>query len=86
MGLSELRKRVKYSLDPNALQWTNGKFLSNYQLNFSNPHSLSKDENKFGKRLMEKLGWKNGEGLGAKSNGMTEHIKVKFKSDTKGIF
>lgn len=34
---------------------------------------------------MEKMGWQNGTGLGANSNGMTEHIKVKFKTDTKGV-
>ena len=34
---------------------------------------------------MEKMGWQSGTGLGAKSNGMTENIKVKFKSDTKGV-
>jgi hypothetical protein len=34
---------------------------------------------------MEKMGWQNGKGLGAKENGMTENIKVKFKMDTKGV-
>lgn len=34
---------------------------------------------------MEKMGWQKGKGLGANENGMTEHIKVRFKSDTKGI-
>ncbi len=27
MGLGEPRKRVKYSIDPNALSWANGKTL-----------------------------------------------------------
>ena len=26
MGLGEPRKRVKYSIDPNALSWANGNF------------------------------------------------------------
>lgn len=30
------------------------------------------------------MGWEKGKGLGAKEDGMTEHIKVRFKSDTKG--
>jgi Pin2-interacting protein X1 len=34
---------------------------------------------------MEKMGWQSGKGLGVNENGMTEHIKVKFKMDTKGI-
>lgn len=31
------------------------------------------------------MGWEKGKGLGAKEDGMTEHIKVKFKQDNKGI-
>ena len=34
---------------------------------------------------MEKMGWKDGKGLGINENGMTENIKVKFKMDTKGL-
>ncbi|RNA43461.1 PIN2 TERF1-interacting telomerase inhibitor 1, partial [Brachionus plicatilis] len=63
---TEPKKKVKYSIDPNALHWAN-------------------NEDKFGKRLMEKMGWQKGKGLGANENGMTDHIKVKFKLDTKGI-
>ncbi|CAF0917212.1 unnamed protein product [Brachionus calyciflorus] len=66
MGLAEPKRKVKYSIDPNALHWAN-------------------NENKFGQKLMEKMGWEKGKGLGAQENGMTENIKVKFKSDTKGV-
>ena len=31
------------------------------------------------------MGWEEGKGLGAKETGMTENLKVKFKSDSKGI-
>ncbi len=31
------------------------------------------------------MGWEQGKGLGAKEDGMTENIKVKYKSDTKGV-
>ena len=34
---------------------------------------------------MEKMGWQQGKGLGAKESGITENIKVRYKSDTKGI-
>lgn len=48
--------------------------------------SLSlEDESKFGKKLMEKMGWEQGKGLGAKEDGIKEHIKIKFKDDTKGL-
>ena len=43
-----------------------------------------KDDCRFGTKLMEKMGWEKGKGLGAKENGITENIKVKFKSDSKG--
>ena len=33
---------------------------------------------------MKKMGWEEGKGLGANEDGMTEHIKVRFKDDTKG--
>lgn len=66
MGLAEPKRKVKYSIDPNALHWAN-------------------NEDKFGKRLMEKMGWEKGKGLGAKEDGMTENIKVRVKSDTKGV-
>ncbi len=58
--------RVKYSIDPNVLNW-------------------AKNENKFGQRLLEKMGWKDGKGLGANEDGMVDHIKVKVKSDNRGI-
>jgi hypothetical protein len=33
---------------------------------------------------MEKFGWEKGKGLGAKSNGITENLKINFKDDSKG--
>lgn len=66
MSMAQPKKRIKYSLDPNALGWANS-------------------DDKFGKRLMEKMGWEKGKGLGANETGITENIKVKYKSDTKGV-
>ncbi|CAF2075942.1 unnamed protein product [Rotaria magnacalcarata] len=43
------------------------------------------DDNKFGKRMLEKMGWKSGVGLGKNENGRTEHIDLKFKSNLKGV-
>ena len=34
---------------------------------------------------MEKMGWEQGKGLGAKETGITENLKVKFKGDSKGV-
>lgn len=45
----------------------------------------SEDSNKFGQKMLEKMGWTNGKGLGAKEQGMTDHVRVKFKDDQSGI-
>jgi len=43
------------------------------------------DQNKFGQKLMEKMGWEQGKGLGAKSDGRLEHISLRHKDDSKGV-
>jgi hypothetical protein len=43
------------------------------------------DGNKFGKRMLEKMGWQTGVGLGKNEDGRTEHIDLKFKSNLKGV-
>ncbi|XP_058020813.1 PIN2/TERF1-interacting telomerase inhibitor 1 [Ahaetulla prasina] len=45
----------------------------------------SKDESKFGQKMLEKMGWSKGKGLGAQEQGSTEHIKVHLKSNTLGL-
>lgn len=35
--------------------------------------------------MLEKMGWKEGEGLGKQNDGIKEHIKVKFKQDNEGL-
>ena len=39
----------------------------------------------FAKKQMEKMGWKEGEGLGKDSTGMTTHIKVAKKDESTGL-
>lgn len=43
------------------------------------------DDTKFGQRMLEKMGWKKGEGLGTHSQGIRENIKLNLKLDSKGI-
>jgi len=43
------------------------------------------DQSKFGQKLMEKMGWEKGRGLGANQDGMVDHITLKHKDNTKGI-
>lgn len=38
-----------------------------------------------GYRLLAGMGWKEGEGLGASKQGITEHIKVKKKFENWGV-
>ncbi|XP_046838779.1 RING finger protein PFF0165c-like [Vespa crabro] len=45
----------------------------------------SNDTNKFGQRMLEKMGWTAGKGLGINEQGTTQHVKVKVKTDTVGI-
>ena len=42
------------------------------------------DEDKFGHKMLEKMGWSKGKGLGANEDGNPDHITVKHKADTKG--
>lgn len=32
------------------------------------------------------MGWSQGKGLGANEDGITEHIKVGYKNDSKGTY
>ncbi|XP_053565513.1 PIN2/TERF1-interacting telomerase inhibitor 1 [Bombina bombina] len=45
----------------------------------------SKDESKFGQKMLEKMGWSKGKGLGAQEQGSTEHVKVQVKNNTFGL-
>ncbi|XP_061481796.1 PIN2/TERF1-interacting telomerase inhibitor 1 isoform X2 [Rhineura floridana] len=45
----------------------------------------SKDESKFGQKMLEKMGWSKGKGLGAQEQGNTQHIKVQLKNNTLGL-
>ncbi|XP_049627092.1 PIN2/TERF1-interacting telomerase inhibitor 1 [Suncus etruscus] len=45
----------------------------------------SNDESKFGQRMLEKMGWSKGKGLGAQEQGATEHIKVRVKNNQLGL-
>ncbi|XP_069579625.1 PIN2/TERF1-interacting telomerase inhibitor 1 [Brachyistius frenatus] len=45
----------------------------------------SKDESKFGQKMLERMGWSKGKGLGRTEQGSTDHIKVKLKNDNYGL-
>uniref|UniRef100_A0A1I7ZZJ4 G-patch domain-containing protein n=1 Tax=Steinernema glaseri TaxID=37863 RepID=A0A1I7ZZJ4_9BILA len=43
------------------------------------------DNEKFGKKLMEKMGWTEGKGLGSKEQGMSDNLKLKANHTAKGL-
>ncbi|KAK1888706.1 PIN2/TERF1-interacting telomerase inhibitor 1, partial [Dissostichus eleginoides] len=45
----------------------------------------SKDESKFGQKMLERMGWSKGKGLGRAQQGSTDHIKVKVKNNHQGF-
>ncbi|KAJ2331346.1 transcription factor, contains a PHD finger motif, partial [Coemansia sp. RSA 2681] len=47
------------------------------------PSSL--DKGRFGFKMLEKMGWSEGKGLGANEDGMKEHVKIKLKTNNFGI-
>lgn len=50
-----------------------------------NKTEWTEDGNKFGQRMLEKMGWKTGVGLGKNEDGRTEHIDMQFKANLKGV-
>uniref|UniRef100_A0A2K5DPC8 G-patch domain-containing protein n=1 Tax=Aotus nancymaae TaxID=37293 RepID=A0A2K5DPC8_AOTNA len=45
----------------------------------------SNDNSKFGQRMLEKMEWSKGKGLGAQEQGATDHIKVQVKNNHLGL-
>jgi hypothetical protein len=47
-------------------------------------HILFTDKGGFGFKMLQKMGWKEGTGLGLAGDGSTEHIKVTANKDSIG--
>ncbi|XP_061668298.1 PIN2/TERF1-interacting telomerase inhibitor 1 isoform X1 [Syngnathoides biaculeatus] len=45
----------------------------------------SNDDSKFGQKMLERMGWSKGKGLGRSEQGATEHVKVKVKNNCHGL-
>ena len=43
------------------------------------------DKSRFGFRMLEKMGWSEGKGLGTNEDGQTSHVKMKMKSNNLGV-
>ncbi|XP_067880208.1 PIN2/TERF1-interacting telomerase inhibitor 1 [Heterodontus francisci] len=48
-------------------------------------NTWSNDNSRFGQKMLEKMGWSKGKGLGAREQGSTENIKIKMKNNTVGL-
>ena len=50
------------------------------------PQNLSwtSDKSSFGYKMMQKMGWTEGKGLGTNEDGNTDHIKIAKKIDNRG--
>lgn len=46
---------------------------------------MCSDQGRFGYRMLEKMGWADGKGLGIREDGRKEHIKMKTKNDVLGL-
>ncbi|KAH8373096.1 hypothetical protein KR009_011662 [Drosophila setifemur] len=47
--------------------------------------ALYEDDNRFGTKMLEKMGWSKGRGLGPKEDGEQEFVRVRFKNDAEGL-
>ncbi|XP_008300418.1 PIN2/TERF1-interacting telomerase inhibitor 1 [Stegastes partitus] len=47
--------------------------------------SWSNDDSKFGQKMLERMGWSKGKGLGRTEQGSTDHIKVRVKNNSYGL-
>ncbi|XP_054871935.1 PIN2/TERF1-interacting telomerase inhibitor 1 isoform X1 [Amphiprion ocellaris] len=45
----------------------------------------SNDDSKFGQKMLERMGWSKGKGLGRTEQGSTDHIKVSVKNNNYGL-
>ncbi|XP_017866220.1 PREDICTED: PIN2/TERF1-interacting telomerase inhibitor 1 [Drosophila arizonae] len=46
---------------------------------------LYEDDTRFGTKMLEKMGWTKGRGLGANEDGAQEFVRLRFKNDSVGL-
>ena len=71
VSLAEPRRRQKWTLNPRG-ESSNLDDLSDWNNVVHTGNMWSNDEDKFGQKLMEKMGWSQGKGLGANEDGRVQ--------------
>ncbi|XP_004522622.1 neurofilament heavy polypeptide isoform X1 [Ceratitis capitata] len=46
---------------------------------------LYEDDSRFGTKMLEKMGWSKGKGLGAKENGIQDFVRVRMRNTNEGL-
>lgn len=59
--------------------------LKSCELKDTQNQSWADDKSGFGFKMMMKMGWKEGKGLGKNESGITDNIKIRKKIDSRGI-
>ena len=73
-----IEKKECIAVDPNNKLWANGIYLSLFIcFNFL-------DQSAIGFKLLQKMGWSQGKGLGSKENGITDYLRVDQRQENKG--
>lgn len=48
-------------------------------------NAWSNDPTRYGLRILQHMGWNYGKGLGARENGIVEHVVARYKNDDTGL-
>lgn len=94
MRLGEKRRKQLIVPDPRNKNWTHGKtiivktaYAPKTRRYLTELPVFSTDDSKFGHKLMEKMGWTQGKGLGLNEQGMSDSVALRMKPNmtTKGL-
>ena len=84
MGNSEKKGDSSGAVHPNASNASSAASLKSLIPDTQNK-AWSSDTSRFGARMLAKMGWSEGKGLGAREDGATSHVRVAKRPDALGI-
>merc|ERR1712188_295186 len=85
-GSSALGQRAGAMAEQGA-QWVDSSLRRQKEKWGSDPRNMhwSTDTSRFGYKLLERMGWKEGAGLGSNMQGSTKSLKISKRRDTRGV-